>query len=515
MIIRRLNIKNFGKIHNRTLELSPGINVLCQKEKSEKTTIHTFIKSMFYGFGKMRKKSVQNDTYSTYEPCEDSEMYGGILWFRSKEQDYRLARNFRREHPFGELFNESTKELLDADKDTIEKILGEVSEAIYDNTVIVSPLKGTSGKDLARELQNHMAAYQIAVDSSTDLGRAMQMLKMSRKGFQVQQDKKKRERDSQQQKLMADMESVENEMDELRDRIAEIDEKEVSLHMRPGDETAMVILEEKVAETRRKKNEFAIGMIAAAAAGILALIMTAAISDSVLLSLAVCAVSVALVICCGMGQLKYARELQKRVRMKGRWLSRQEKLKWNKESIRQDYDEKETNLRNLREELREYEEGFYRPDAEEMEIQALNLAMNTIERLSGNIHDHVGDRLRERTSQILSEITDGKYREVLLDEEQRMTVMIGEQFIQIERLRRGAIEQIYFALRMAAAEIFCQEESFPVILDDMFEMYEEERLTAVLRWLQKQRRQIILTTSSEREMELLDREKITYQKLIL
>lgn len=515
MIIRRLNIKNFGKIHNRTLELSPGINVLCQKEESEKTIVHTFVKSMFYGFSKMRKKSAQNDTYSTYEPCEDPEMYGGILWFRSKGQDYRLARNFRREHLFGELFNESTKELLDADKDTIEKILGEVSEAIYDNTVIVSPLKGTSSKDLARELQNHMAGYQAAADSSADLGRAMQMLKMSRKGFQVQQDKKKRERDSQQQKLMADMESVENEMDELRDRIAEIDEKEESLHMRPGDETAMVILEEKVAETRRKKNEFAIGMIAAAVAGILALIMTAAISDSVLLSLAVSAVSVALVICCGMGQLKYARELQKRVRMKGRWLSRQEKLKWNKESIRQDYDEKETNLRNLREELREYEEGFYRPDAEEMEIQALNLAMNTIERLSGNIHDHIGDRLRERTSQILSEITGGKYQEVLLDEEQRMMVMIGEQLIKIERLRAGAIELIYFALRMAAAEIFCQEESFPVILDDVFEMYEEERLTAVLRWIHKQRRQIILTTSGEREMELLDREKIPYQKLIL
>lgn len=145
----------------------------------------------------------------------------------------------------------------------------------------------------------------------------------------------------------------------------------------------------------------------------------------------------------------------------------------------------------------------------------MNLAMNTIERLSGNIHDHVGDRLMERTSQILSEITEGKYREIFLDEEQRMAVMIGEQLIQIERLRKGAIEQIYFAMRMAAAEIFCEEESFPVILDDMFGMYEEERLTAVLRWLKKQRRQIILSTSSDREMELLDREKIPYQKLIL
>lgn len=515
MIIRRLNIKNFGKIHDRTLEFSPGINVIYGEDAGEKTTIHTFIRSMLYGLTRMRKKAARNDTYSTYEPWEDPKMYGGILWFRSKGEEYRLTRNFQREHLFGELLNEGTKELSDADKEGIEKILGKAGEAVYDNTVSIVPLKGATSKELARELQNHMVGYQTAADTSIDLGRAMQMLKMSRKGFQVQQDKKKRERDNQQHKLLTDMENVESEMDELRDRIAEIDEKEESLHMRPGDETAMVILEEKVVETRRKKNEFATGMIAAAVAGILALIMTAIASDSVILSLAVIAVSVALVICCGMGQLKYARELQKRIRMKGRWLSRQEKLKWNKESIRQDYDEKETHLRNLREELKEYEENFYRPDMEEIEIQALNLAMNTIERLSGNIHDYVGEILRERTSQILKEITGGKCQEVLIDEDLHMMVEIEGQNVELEQLKAGTIEQIYFALCMAAGEVFCGEERFPVILDHVFGRYDEEQLTAVLRWIRKAHRQIIISTSSEREMKLLDREKIPYQKLTL
>ena len=116
-----------------------------------------------------------------------------------------------------------------------------------------------------------------------------------------------------------------------------------------------------------------------------------------------------------MAEMKYARELQKRLRMKSRWLSRQEKLKWNKETIQQEYDEKEMNLKNLQEEYKEYEEESYLPTVEETEIQALNLAMETIEKLSGNISHHVGDKLRERTSQILSEITGGKYQEVLMD----------------------------------------------------------------------------------------------------
>ena len=39
---------------------------------------------------------------------------------------------------------------------------------------------------------------------------------------------------------------------------------------------------------------------------------------------------------------------------------------------------------------------------------------------------------------------------------------------------------IYFALRMAAGELLCGQESFPVILDDVFGMYDEERLCACL-----------------------------------
>lgn len=515
MIIRRLNIRNFGKIHDRTLELSPGINVLYGENESGKTTIHTFIRSMFFGLTRMRGKAARNDAYSTYEPWENPGIYGGTIWFQSKGTNYRLSRNFQKEHITNELFNEDSKELTDADNGSLSGILGNVSEAVYDNTVSVAQLKSVTGQDLVREVQNYMASYQGTADSSIDLGRAMQMLKMSRKGFQVQEDRKNKETQKEQQKLLANIEYIQGEMDSLKEKLSEIDEKEESLHMRPGDETAAVILDEKVTEMRKKRNEFAAGMIAAAAAGILALIATAAMSDSILQSLIVVAISAALVICCGMGQMKYARELQKRVRMKGRWLSRQEKLKWNKEAVRQDYDEKEMNLKNLQEEYHEYEEESYLPTVEETEIQALNLAMETIERLSGNIHHHVGDRLRERTSQILSEITGGKYQEVLMDGNLHMMVNTGDRTVGLERLSRGTMEQIYFSLRMAAGELFCEEESFPVILDDVFGMYDEDRLAAVLRWMHKEQKQIIISTCHKREMEILDREGIPYQKLIL
>ena len=343
----------------------------------------------------------------------------------------------------------------------------------------------------------------------------MQMLKMSRKGYQVQADRKQKETETEQQKLQAKMDYVINEMNDLKEKLADIDEKEGSLGMRPGDENGAVLLDERLAETRKKRNGFAMGMLVSAAVGIIALILSAIMADSVVVSIVVAVIAAMLVGFCGKQQMKYAREFQKRMRMKSRWMSRQEKLKWSKESLKQDYDEKETALRNLQEEYQEYEENSYLPTSEEMEVQALNMAMETIEMLSGNIHHQVGRKLRIRTSQILSEITGGKYQEVLMDAGFRMTVNTGGRTVALERLSRGTMEQIYFALRTAAGALLCQEESFPVILDDVFGMYDEERLPAVLRWMHKENKQIIISPCHKREMEILDREGIPYQKLIL
>ena len=41
MIIRQLNIKNSGEIHDKTLEFSPGINVLYGENESERAIVHT------------------------------------------------------------------------------------------------------------------------------------------------------------------------------------------------------------------------------------------------------------------------------------------------------------------------------------------------------------------------------------------------------------------------------------------------------------------------------------------
>ena len=178
-------------------------------------------------------------------------------------------------------------------------------------------------------------------------------------------------------------------------------------------------------------------------------------------------------------------------------------------------DEKLSAYDSLQEEYRECEDQKYARSEDQVEIEALTLALDTIGELSGQITNQVGAALRRRTSQILSGITGGKYNEILMDENLHMSVNTGERIVPLERLSRGTLEQIYFALRMAAGELLCGKEPFPVILDDVFGMYDEERLAGVLRWMYDEGRQIIISTCSRREMEILDREGIPYQGLLL
>ena len=72
------------------------------------------------------------------------------------------------------------------------------------------------------------------------------------------------------------------------------------------------------------------------------------------------------------------------------------------------------------------------------------MAMETIERMSGNIHLQVGRKLQIRTSQILSEITDGEYQDVQMDAASHMTVTTGNGVEALECLSRGTLELIYF-----------------------------------------------------------------------
>lgn len=74
-------------------------------------------------------------------------------------------------------------ELLDADHISEEKMALGISEAVYENVICISPLKGNIGAEIVREVQKQMTGFQTTGDCSVDLGKTSQRIKMTRKGL--------------------------------------------------------------------------------------------------------------------------------------------------------------------------------------------------------------------------------------------------------------------------------------------------------------------------------------------
>ena len=173
--------------------------------------------------------------------------------------------------------------------------------------------------------------------------------------------------------------------------------------------------------------------------------------------------------------------------------------------------EKELQIENLREEIRAITDGDDR--SMQKNLEAIALAAAYITETVKDMQVYVGKQLKMRTSEILSELTEGKYTSVELDENFQPGVHSSERYIPLEQLSRGTMEQVYFSLRMAAGEILCQEEDLPVILDDVFAMYDEERLGRSLKWLDGQKRQVLIFTCHKREEEILRKLGIPFHRV--
>ncbi|MDD6327184.1 MAG: AAA family ATPase [Eubacteriales bacterium] len=140
----------------------------------------------------------------------------------------------------------------------------------------------------------------------------------------------------------------------------------------------------------------------------------------------------------------------------------------------------------------------------ERELHAIHLAINTINDMSSEIHNDLGFLINNNISDIVSKITDGKYTDVYLDENLHVMVRDNENFVGIEYLSAGTIEQIYLAVRLSVARLLCRDR-MPLIIDDIFTNYDERRLKNTLDCLKTiDTEQIVLLTSNPHIGDMLD-----------
>ncbi|MDO4169665.1 MAG: AAA family ATPase [Lachnospiraceae bacterium] len=145
--------------------------------------------------------------------------------------------------------------------------------------------------------------------------------------------------------------------------------------------------------------------------------------------------------------------------------------------------------------------------------RAIEEAMEAIKEASEEIHQEFGSAFQQKVSDIMTAITDGAYGKIRIDDSMQMTAEQKGSFLDIDYLSAGTVEQIYFAVRLAAAEILFPEEKFPIILDDIFGNFDDKRLKRTLKYLSEQNRQIFIFSCKKEIVKALDQMQCKYQLL--
>lgn len=172
------------------------------------------------------------------------------------------------------------------------------------------------------------------------------------------------------------------------------------------------------------------------------------------------------------------------------------------------------NLANLEEEYVKLEEEF-----KELSFQneAIELAKQELENAYSQMKKKVTPHFTNNLSEIMKKISNGKYTNIKLDEKDGLIVEIQNgDYIPVEYLSIGTIDQLYLSLRLGAATSI-SNENIPIILDETFAYYDEERLKNILEFLhtEYENRQIIILTCTKREKEILENESIEYNYIAL
>lgn len=147
--------------------------------------------------------------------------------------------------------------------------------------------------------------------------------------------------------------------------------------------------------------------------------------------------------------------------------------------------------------------------------KSINLAKEVLMESYEKMKNAVTPKFTQNLSQTISEVTNGKYKNVRYQDETGLIVELENgDYVPAERLSIGTIDQLYLSLRLSMVEEL-SEEKMPIILDESFAYYDEERLKNIFKYINERfkNNQIIIFTCTNREKEILKNLKINFNNI--
>lgn len=628
MIIKDIQLTNFGKFNHKILSLEPGLNIVYGENEAGKTTLHTFIRGMLFGIEKQRGKASGKDLYSKYEPWENPSNYQGTMRIESDGVSYRIERNFNKDYKSFKVINEDLGRELSEDETT--ELFAGLDEGCYYNTISISQLGSVTGKELEVILKNYAANLGATKSMEIDIKKAFEDLDNQRKKIisenkigeeeivvkaiknakeqleisegeqhtiiasieqkketllHLEEEKKElsaldakrleelakqnERKDNLYQEIMvstADVEKYTSSLEQIQVQKEELQQK-LSDKGIDGPET-MEWLTDKIINRSNMPVVFIICMMACIGAGIgfvAGNFQVLALKKYWLrpaICLGVAAVFLILSIIKYVYNKKKKRKklevlkelklvLDKLEAAKHEEVYMQRQLNNKKEALAnaqalikaeeernmdaEDYSEalkeleskgravsediskaqwvleqkKEKDIETERR-IDELQGRFEKIKNAKTEIEAIEEAKANIEEIACEIRNNFGKKLNERASYYMSQITNGKYDNLSIDEKLNISVNSKKALIPASKLSKGTIEQIYMSLRLAAADIIFENDKKPILLDDAFVMYDNKRMGNTMKFMAENMEQIIVFSCHTREKVMADKLGLKY-----
>lgn len=180
MILKELNLIGFGKFKNKTIKLEEGLNIIYGENEAGKSTIHSFIEGMFFGFLRPNVKSaLYNEEHSKYDPWNKGR-YAGIIRFEYENKDYRIERDFTKGNEDTKVFDEMTGKEISK---SIEKGRTRISQPgihffglntrVFLNTVFIKQLQSVTDRGLANDVREKLINVNTSLDDSISIDKAI------------------------------------------------------------------------------------------------------------------------------------------------------------------------------------------------------------------------------------------------------------------------------------------------------------------------------------------------------
>lgn len=548
MQIREADIYHFGKLQEKKIRFAPGINVVYGANEAGKTTLHAFLTAMLFGLEKNRGRAKSTDGYLRYEPWHVPAYYSGALRFAVDGRYFYLERNFYHREKREILRNEEDGEELSVAYGDLAMLLGGIDKETYGNTYDIPQSGAATGQELGKLLAEYLTDVSEGGSASIHVTQALELLERKRKELNADlktiQEEKKRE----EQALATERELLERDCLRLRSELAA--ETELARGEDSGQQLAQASeARESVGhsgkegksgasdETHRVTRMAAYwGIILLLAAMlVIGLLYGQALLPAFGFGIAEAGLGVAAgVLLFLAGRRRGRDERQEAAKKQSEEAERTEKpgeeaqsagkQREEAENARKQSErlllrmqdslaEKETRLYNITERLEALKIPGEREREFLMDLDAASLAKEEIKALAQEFGEEQKDALNSEVSRYVSAVTGGRYDSVRIDENGGLRVLTEGKEVPPEALSRGTLEQFYLAFRIAVGNIVMKEETMPLLLDETFSMYDDERLAQTLRMISGLGNQVILFTCQRREMDLLEEAGIPYHRI--